>query len=40
MMFTGRTTPETYGELIAWDDDDDASSWLQAMVKVSTPAMG
>ncbi|GFF99300.1 hypothetical protein IFM61392_00759 [Aspergillus lentulus] len=28
MMFTGRTTPETYGELIAWDDDDDASSWL------------
>jgi hypothetical protein len=28
MMFTGRTTPETYGELIAWDDNDDASLWL------------
>ncbi|GIJ99507.1 hypothetical protein Aspvir_001639 [Aspergillus viridinutans] len=28
MMFTGRTTPETYGELIAWDDNDDASRWL------------
>ncbi|KAF4205865.1 hypothetical protein CNMCM8927_005593 [Aspergillus lentulus] len=28
MMFIGRTAPETYGELIAWDDDDDASLWL------------
>ncbi|RHZ45742.1 uncharacterized protein CDV56_100498, partial [Aspergillus thermomutatus] len=28
MMFTGRTTPETYGELIALDDNDDAFLWL------------
>ncbi|KAF7118920.1 hypothetical protein CNMCM5793_008556 [Aspergillus hiratsukae] len=28
MMFTGRTTPETYGELIAWDDNDEALFWL------------
>jgi hypothetical protein len=28
MMFTGRNTPETYGELLAWDEHEDASSWL------------
>ena len=28
MMFTGRHTPETYGELIAWDDHPDAFHWL------------
>lgn len=29
MMFTGRTTPETYGELIAWEDHDEACDWMQ-----------
>ncbi|KAK3048401.1 hypothetical protein LTR09_010232 [Extremus antarcticus] len=28
MMFTGRKTPESYGELISWDDDDRAFEWL------------
>ncbi|KAI9772208.1 MAG: hypothetical protein M1839_002526 [Geoglossum umbratile] len=28
MMFTGRNTPETYGELISWDDNEDACFWL------------
>ena len=28
MMFTGRTDPATYGELIAWEDHPDASHWL------------
>lgn len=28
MMFTGRDTPETYGELIAWDDHPDAFDWM------------
>ncbi|KAG0199117.1 hypothetical protein BGX28_007544 [Mortierella sp. GBA30] len=28
MMFTGRNTPETYGQLYSWDDNDDAASWL------------
>ncbi|CAO3567002.1 unnamed protein product [Mortierella alpina] len=28
MMFTGRDTPETYGELISWDDNDEAADWL------------
>ncbi|KAF8635999.1 hypothetical protein AX15_000160 [Amanita polypyramis BW_CC] len=28
MMLTGRNTPETCGELIAWDDNDEALSWL------------
>ncbi|KAF8349259.1 hypothetical protein F5887DRAFT_1233694 [Amanita rubescens] len=30
MMFTGRNTPDVYGELIAWDDEPDAFSWLMA----------
>jgi hypothetical protein len=28
MMFTGRNTPETYGELLAWEEHEDASQWL------------
>jgi hypothetical protein len=28
MMFTGRYTPDTYGELIAWDDHPEAYQWL------------
>ncbi|KAF9139633.1 hypothetical protein BG015_001955 [Linnemannia schmuckeri] len=28
MMFTGRNTPETYGQLYSWDDHPDAASWL------------
>ncbi|KAG0285754.1 hypothetical protein BGZ96_010037, partial [Linnemannia gamsii] len=28
MMFTGRNTPETYGQLYSWDDNDDAADWL------------
>ncbi|KAK3804835.1 MAG: hypothetical protein J3Q66DRAFT_361619 [Benniella sp.] len=28
MMFTGRNTPETYGQLYSWDENDDAASWL------------
>ncbi|KAF1836260.1 hypothetical protein BDW02DRAFT_616470 [Decorospora gaudefroyi] len=24
MLFVGRTSPKTYGELVSWDDDDDA----------------
>ena len=30
MMFTGRTDPTTYGELIAWDDHADAFDWLSS----------
>ncbi|KAK5170245.1 uncharacterized protein LTR77_004831 [Saxophila tyrrhenica] len=30
MMFTGRTTPQTYGELIAWEDNDKAFDWLMS----------
>lgn len=37
MMFTGRNTPETYGELIAWDDNDDAFDWLHTR-EVCIPA--
>ena len=28
MMFTGRDTPETYGELIGWSDHPEAFHWL------------
>jgi hypothetical protein len=28
IMFTGRRTPQTYGELIAWEDHPDAFGWL------------
>ncbi|KAG9319932.1 hypothetical protein KVV02_005532 [Mortierella alpina] len=28
MLFTGRDTPETYGELYSWDDNDEAADWL------------
>ncbi|KAG0004385.1 hypothetical protein BGZ79_009456 [Entomortierella chlamydospora] len=28
MMFTGRNTPESYGQLYSWDENDDAASWL------------
>ncbi|KAF9945186.1 hypothetical protein BGZ72_001585 [Mortierella alpina] len=28
MMFTGRNTPETYGELYSWDDNEEAADWL------------
>ncbi|KAE8389414.1 hypothetical protein BDV23DRAFT_157235 [Aspergillus alliaceus] len=28
MMFTGRTTPDTYGELLHWDDDERAFDWM------------
>ncbi|KAB8075126.1 hypothetical protein BDV29DRAFT_172510 [Aspergillus leporis] len=28
MMFTGRTTPETYGQLLHWNDDDRAFDWM------------
>ena len=28
MLFSGQTTPETYGELVAWDDDDRAFDWM------------
>ncbi|PKY02469.1 hypothetical protein P168DRAFT_271735 [Aspergillus campestris IBT 28561] len=27
MMFAGRTTPETYGELLAWDKNPEAMAW-------------
>jgi hypothetical protein len=30
MMFTGRSSPETYGELLSWDDHPDAFDWLQS----------
>ncbi|OCL06401.1 hypothetical protein AOQ84DRAFT_411066 [Glonium stellatum] len=30
MMFTRRHTPETYGELIAWDDHPEAFQWLRS----------
>ena len=30
MLFHGRTTPETYGEVISWDDDDDAFDLLMS----------
>ena len=28
MMFTGRRTPETYGELVAWNDHPEAIDWF------------
>ncbi|KAF8981883.1 hypothetical protein BGZ46_002175 [Entomortierella lignicola] len=28
MMFIGRNTPETYGQLYSWDDHEDAATWL------------
>jgi hypothetical protein len=28
MMFTNRNTPETYGQLIAWDEHPDAFDWM------------
>jgi hypothetical protein len=28
MVFAGRRTPQTYGELIAWDDHPDALDWM------------
>ncbi|KAF2688061.1 hypothetical protein K458DRAFT_401459 [Lentithecium fluviatile CBS 122367] len=28
MMFTNRKTPEKYGELVPWGDDEDAFEWL------------
>ncbi|KAG0272108.1 hypothetical protein BGZ95_012158 [Linnemannia exigua] len=28
VMFTGRNTPETYGQVYSWDDHTDAASWL------------
>ncbi|KAE8348864.1 hypothetical protein BDV28DRAFT_142538 [Aspergillus coremiiformis] len=28
MMFTGRTTPETYGQLLHWDEDERAFDWM------------
>jgi plasmid maintenance system killer protein len=30
MMFTNRKTPEKYGELLSWDDNDDAFHWLMS----------
>ena len=30
MMFTNRKTAERYGELISWDDEDDAFQWLHS----------
>lgn len=30
MVFAGRTSPEKYGELISWDDHDDAFDWLHS----------
>lgn len=30
MMFTGRDTPETYGELVAWTDHPEAFHWLSS----------
>jgi hypothetical protein len=30
MMFTNRTTPATYGELIPWDENKDALGWLKS----------
>lgn len=30
MMFAGRTLPQKYGELISWDDHDDAFDWLKS----------
>ncbi|KAF9880965.1 hypothetical protein CkaCkLH20_01115 [Colletotrichum karsti] len=27
MMFLGRTTPQTYGELVSWDDEPRGSEW-------------
>ncbi|KAI1083125.1 hypothetical protein F5B20DRAFT_528684 [Whalleya microplaca] len=30
MMFRGRKTPETYGQLYSWDDHEDASEWLSS----------
>ena len=28
MLLRGQTTPETYGQLVAWDEDDNAFDWL------------
>lgn len=28
MMFTARRTPETYGELLSWDDEPDSFEWM------------
>ncbi|KAF2657688.1 hypothetical protein K491DRAFT_654535 [Lophiostoma macrostomum CBS 122681] len=39
LMFTNRETPETYGELIAWDDHPDAFQWLH-MQKGMHPGYG
>ena len=30
MMFTGRTNPTAYGELIAWEDHPDAFDWMHS----------
>ena len=30
MMFTGRQSPRTYGELIPWGDNDDAFDWMMS----------
>lgn len=30
MMFTGRDTPETYGQLYSWNDCEDAFEWLRS----------
>ena len=39
MMFTGRTEPDTYGQLIPWDDHPDAFDWLHTR-KGSHPGEG
>ncbi|KAF9329977.1 hypothetical protein BG006_007034 [Podila minutissima] len=30
MMFTGRNTPETYGQLYSWEEHEDAFDWLNS----------
>ncbi|KAF1951014.1 hypothetical protein CC80DRAFT_528569 [Byssothecium circinans] len=32
MMFTNRSTPETYGELVSWDDNEDAFFLMQEKI--------
>lgn len=30
MMFIGRHTPETYGQILCWDDEPEARHWLES----------
>ncbi|KAF2495285.1 hypothetical protein BU16DRAFT_527155 [Lophium mytilinum] len=40
MMFTGRHSPDTYGELLSWDDHPDAFEWFQTQRGCAHPGEG